>query len=454
MALFDQQVLQKDVRGREVFAWSMYDFANSGYTTVVLTAVFNAYFVSVVAGKADWATFVWTAAMSFSALLIMLTAPAIGVWADTHVAKKKVMAVCTIGCVLTTAGLATAQPGMVAMAIVLIIISNYFFSIGEAVNGAFLPELARPEALGKVSGWGWSFGYFGGMLTLGLSLAWVTWAQGAGQQATEFVPVTMLITAVIFAFASLPVFWFLHERGSAGGLVADARPSAARVNFLTEPGASLRQLKSNWHELKGFPDFHRLLWCAVSYQAGITVVITLAAIYAQEVMGFKQSDTMMLVFLVNIAAALGAFGFGYIQDRIGHRLALSVTLIGWILMVLLAGLGTTSLLFWISAVIAGLCMGSSQSAGRAMAGLLAPATRLAEFYGLWAFATRLAAVIGPITYGTITLLTSGNHRLAILCTGLFFVIGLLILRGINIDRGRQAALAAESDEPAALAPTD
>jgi UMF1 family MFS transporter len=182
------------------------------------------------------------------------------------------------------------------------------------------------------------------------------------------------------------------------------------------------------------------LWCAVSYQAGISVVIALAAIYAQEEMGFEQADTMMLIFLVNIAAAVGAFSFGYVQDRIGHRAALAVTLFGWMLMIILAWVAQSAAVFWVAAVIAGLCMGSSQSAGRAMAGLLAPVHRLAEFFGLWTFATRLAAVIGPITYGTVTLLTDGNHRLAILMTGLFFVIGLLILRGIDIDQGRRTAV--------------
>ncbi len=440
MALFDRSALQRDVRGREVFAWSMYDFANSGYTTVVLTAVFNAYFVGVVVGQdASWATFAWTAALSFSSLLIMLTAPSIGAWADAHTAKKRLLVICTIGCVLTTAGLMFAQPGTIVLALVLIIASNYFFSIGETINGAFLPELAKPEALGKVSGWGWSFGYFGGMLTLGLSLAWVTFAQSSGQSATEFVPVTMLITAVVFALASLPMFWLLQERGSAGATVRDKAAERQGPGFLKGIAESVSQLRRNWAEMSSFADFRRLLWCAVSYQAGISVVIALAAIYADQVMGFTQQQTMMLIFLVNIAAAIGAFSFGYVQDRVGHRTALATTLVGWIVMVLLAVFGTRIETFWLAAVFAGLCMGSSQSAGRAMAGLFAPADRLGEFFGLWAVATRLAAVIGPITYGTVTWVTAGNHRLAMFICGSFFVIGLLILRTIDVERGRRTA---------------
>ncbi|MEZ5740942.1 MAG: MFS transporter [Burkholderiaceae bacterium] len=435
MPLFDRSALNPQVRPREVFAWSMYDFANSGYTTVILTAVFNAYFVGVLAANAGWATLAWTLTLALSSLLIMLTAPAIGAWADAHGAKKRLLAVSTVACVLSTAALAWAQPGLLWLAALLIIVSNYSFSIGETLNAAFLPELARPEAMGKVSGWGWSFGYFGGMLTLGLSLAWVMHAQGQGQAATDFVPVTALITAAVFGIASLPMFVMLRER---------ARPRAAApaagAGVLASIGGSLSQLRRNWQAMDGFPDFSRLLWCAVSYQAGISVVIALAAIYAEQVMGFVQAQTMMLVFLVNIAAAVGAFGFGYVQDRIGHRPALAVTLVGWIVMVLLAGLGRSVALFWLAAVFAGLCMGSSQSAGRAMAGLFAPRSQAAEFFGLWAFATRLAAVIGPLTYGLVTWVSSGNHRVAILSTGVFFLVGLWLLRKIDPARGQATAL--------------
>jgi len=435
MSMFDREALQEGVAPREVAAWSLYDFANSGYTTVVLTAVFSAYFVNVVAGGADWATLAWTLALSFSSLLIMLTAPAIGAWADAHGSKKTLIAVCTVGCVVGTLGLYFAQPGTVVLALGLIIASNYFFSMGDTINAAFLPELARPAAMGKVSGWGWGVGYFGGMLTLGLSLAWVINAQAAGQSAAQFVPVTMLITAVVFAIAALPFFLVLKERAV---IKRSANQSSSIGSAVV---ASFRKLADSWRESQEFPDFLRLLMCGFSYQAGISVVIALAAIYAQQVMGFAQSDTMMLIFLVNIAAAIGAFSFGYAQDWMGHRRALAITLVGWIVMVLLAGLGESVGLFWVAAGLAGFCMGSSQSAGRAIAGLLAPADRRAEFFGLWAFATRLSAVVGPVTYGLVTWLTAGNHRLAILITGLFFVGGLVMLVGLNVERGRQAAIA-------------
>ena len=428
MPLFDQAALNDGVQKREVFGWAMYDFANSGYTTVVLTAVFNSYFVGVVAGKADWATLAWTLALALSSALVMLVMPALGAFADLRAAKKRLLAMSTVACVAMTAALALVGPGDIALAVIAIVLSNLFYAIGETLTAAFLPELARREALGKVSGWGWSFGYFGGMLSLGLSLAYVIWAQGQGQPAAQFVPVTMLITAAIYGVAALATFALLRERAVAQAGAADG------------VAASLARLRQTWREARRYRDFSWLLACATAYQAGIAVVITLAAVYAEQVLGFEPTETMMLIFLVNIAAAVGAFAFGYWQDRSGHKRALGLTLVGWIVMTLVAALATTKGVFWGAAVIAGLCMGSSQSAGRALAGLLAPPARLAEFFGLWAFATRLAAILGPVTYGLVTWATAGNHRVAIVSTALYFVLGWLLLRPVDVQRGAREAL--------------
>lgn len=429
MAFFPQDALNDGVRKREVFGWAMYDFANSGYTTVVLTAVFNAYFVGVVANGAPWGTLAWTLALAASSVIVMLVMPALGAYADLRANKKKLLAVTTVLCVGSTTMLAFADRGDVAWAVAAVVLSNTFFSFGEALTAAFLPELAKRDAMGRVSGWGWSFGYFGGMLSLGLSLAYVLTAQARGEPATSFVPVTMLITAGVYGLASLLTFALLRER-------AVPQAQAVQAAGIT---ASLQRLAATFRRARLFRDFSWLLVCAVCYQAGIAVVIALAAVYAEQVLGFKQAQTMMLVFLVNIAAALGAFGFGYWQDRIGHKRALAITLVGWVVMTVLAIVATTPGLFWVAAVIAGLCMGSSQSAGRAIAGLFAPEAQRAEFYGLWTFAVRLAAIIGPVTYGLVTVATAGNHRLAILSTALFFIGGLLLLVPINVERGAAAA---------------
>jgi|CXWK01.1.fsa_nt_gi UMF1 family MFS transporter len=428
------RALTEDVRPREVWAWAMYDFANSGYTTVVITAVFSAYFVAVVAQRAPWATLAWTATLAVSYALIVITAPLVGAWADARAAKKRLLAFTTVGCVIFTAALYFTGPGTLAVAVVCIIASNFFFGTGENLIAAFLPELAKSRAMGRVSGWGWSLGYLGGLLSLGASLIWLNQAKAAGRETAQAVPETMLITAALFAIASLPTFLFLRERAvpqaTADGVVHTAWSRLA---------ATLRHARR-------FRDLSRFLVCTLFYQAGIAAVITLAAIYAQEAMKFSTQDTLVLILVVNLTAACGAFGFGYLQDRIGHVRAIALTLCGWILMVTLAYLAEGAALFWVAANIAGLCMGASQSAGRAMVGYLAPPSRLAEFFGLWGFAVKLASIFGPLTYGLANWLSGGDHRQAILITGAYFVVGLLLLSGIDIMRGRRSALRSDRAE--------
>lgn len=422
--------LAKSVMPREVWAWAMYDFANSGYTTVVITAIFNAYFVSVVAGNQPWATFAWTAALAVSYAAIMITAPVIGAYADAYAAKKKLLALTTIGCVVFTALLAFAGPGSLWLAIPLIVLSNFFFGSGESLVAAFLPELARGRALGKVSGWGWSLGYVGGLVSLGACLAYVNWAQARGQHAADFVPVTMLITAVLFAISSLPTFLFLKER-------AVPQPHLQGLSLVQE---SFARLKQTLDHARNYRDLRRFLLCTVFYQAGIQAVITLAAIYAQQAMHFTTQQTIMLIFVVNITAAVGAFLFGHLQDRIGHIPTIALTLAGWIVMIGLAWGAQGPSMFWAAANLAGICMGASQSAGRALVGLLSPATRRAEFFGLWGLAVKLSSILGPVTYGLVSWISQGDHRLAILITGSYFLVGLAILAGVNVRRGRRAAL--------------
>ncbi|MDO4638113.1 MAG: MFS transporter [Lautropia sp.] len=439
MSLFDQRALRDGVSRREVLGWACYDFANSGYTTVVTTAVFSAYFVAVVAGNAGWATFLWTFILGISNLAVMLTMPAIGARVDARASRKYWLLSVTLVCVACIVGLYWVHAGDLMLAMLLIVVSNYCYSLGEAFCAAYLPELARPEAMGRVSGWGWSFGYVGGMLALGLSLLWVSHVRQTVDDAAAYVPGTMLITAAIYLLAALPMFFWVQER---------ARPRAQEVSRAV---LSLLDLRTSWLRIRDFSDYQRLLLVGFFFNAGVFVVISLTAVYADQVMHFRPEQTMTLFFVVNIAAALGSFLFGYLEDRIGHRGALALTLLGWITVVVLAVLADSSLAFWGAATLAGLCMGSSQSAGRALAGVMAPARRLGEFYGLWAFSTRSAAIVGPLTYGVINWLTQGNHRIALSATGAFFVIALLLLACVNTGRGIRRAHADDASAISAVA---
>ena len=422
--------LNPGVKPRELLGWAMYDFANSGYTTVVITAVFAAYFVGGVAGGASWATLAWTVGLSISYAVVMLTMPGLGAWADRHAAKKRLLLMVTAACVVSTAALAWVGPGQVALGLALLVLSNTFYSYGESLTAAFLPELARPQAMGRVSGWGWALGYLGGMLTLGVCLAYVLSAQARQETASQFVPVTMWITAGIYALAASVTFVLLREH---------SQPKTGHELLAHGFVAGLARLRTSWRDSAPYIDFRQLMACAVAYQAGVAVAISLAAIYAEQVIGFAPQETMVLIFVLNIAAFAGALLFGHVQDALGHKRALGVTIVGWIITCLLAAASTTKGMFWVAAAIAGVFLGSSQSAGRAMAGMLVPAARLAEFFGLWTFAIRLASIVGPLSYGLITWLSGGNHRLAIVSTALLFVLGLVLLKPVDVERGHLKA---------------
>ncbi len=415
------------VRGREIFAWACFDFANSGYTTVVITAVFNAFFVAVIAGNASWATLAWTSALSVSYALNAVAGPLLGAWADLRARKRAALIASSAVCVSATALLALCGPGDVVLALAILVVGNLAFGLGENLIAAFLPELARPEAMGKVSGWGWGFGYLGGLAVLALCLAWITSRDAPAAQA---VPPTLLITAVAFALSALPTFLLLRERArpqpvSAKGLWHDV---FGRVREALLRSQSLRDLR-------------RFLACIVCFQAGVQTVIAIAAIYTTQALGFSTQESILLILLVNLTAAVGAFGFGALQDRLGHRRTLAATLVGWLVAIAVFWAAQDRATVWVGANLAGLCLGASQSAGRALVGYLCPRDREAEIFGLWGLAVKLASILGPLSYGVVNWLAAGDHRIALLTTATAFVAGLLLLARVDVQRGHAAALA-------------
>lgn len=414
----------------------MYDFANSGYTTIVWTAIFNAYFVGVVAAShgPDLATLLWTLATSATNLLVLLSAPVVGAIADHGAHKKRFLAFTTAGCVLATALLALVDRGDVGLAIALVVLSGFLFASSENLIAAFLPEIAAPEEIGRISGYGWSLGYLGGLSVLGLCLAYIDWAQARGAGPTHYVPVSLLITAAVFALAATPTFLWLRER-------ARPLPRPSGASYLR---IGLERVRETFAQARRYRDLFRFLIALTVYYAGINTVVVLAAVYAQQVMGFDARETVFLILVVNVTAAAGALAFGLIQDRLGAVRTLAVTLFVWILALVLAYFAEGRALFWVVANLVGIALGSSQSAGRALVGLLSPPARTAEFFGLWGLAGKLAAVIGPVSYGLVVYASGGDQRLALLVTTVFFLAGLALLVTVDERRGRAAALGGQS----------
>lgn len=419
-------------RRRELFAWAMFDFANSGYTTVVLTTIYSVYFVNVIAPSAatsgnGTATLLWSVAMALTNLMVIVTAPVIGAIADRRALKKRLLAFSTVGCVLFTALLGFVEPGAAVWGMVVVILATFMFSTGENLIAAFLNEIAPPADMGRISGYGWALGYVGGLLVLALCLTYIASAEARGLDATHFVPVTLWLTAAVFALAALPTFLWLPER---------AQPHPLDGSYIRDGFARVAQ---TLRHVRQFRDLFRFLVTLTVYFAGIQTVVVLAAVYAQQVMAFSQRDIIVMILVVNITAAVGAFAFGHLQDQLGSVRTLALTLLVWIVALVTAYVIETRFGFWIVANLVGLALGSSQSAGRALVGQFAPPARAAEFFGLWGLAGKLAAIVGPLTYGLVAYVTAGDHRLALLATSIFFGVGLALLLTVNEQRGRATA---------------
>ena len=374
------------------------------------------------------ATLIWTLALSASYLLVLLSAPLLGAIADYSARKKRLLAWTTSLCVLATAALATTGPGDIWLACGLIIASNTFYAAGENLIAAFLPELAPRDDVGKLSGYGWAWGYIGGLVALALCLVYLRTAVAGGAVEAEVVPNTALIVAGLFALAAMPSFLWLREPRASSKL--NGFSEYVRVGFA--------RLRDTVREARQFGDLFRLLLCIGAYSAGVAVVSTVAGVYAQQVLQLTQVETISLLVVVNLSAAAGAFAFGHLQDRFGSKRTIAMTLVLWTATTLGAAFVETTMQLFLIGNMAGIAIGSSQSAGRAMVALFSPAAKAAEFFGLWGMAVKAASIVGPLSYGIINYAT-GSHRIAVAITTVFFLAGLALLSQIDEERGRRVA---------------
>lgn len=418
----------------------MFDFANSSYTTLIITVAFSIYFTKFVAAGPQ-ADFLWGTAILITNAVVMLLSPLVGAVADDSGRKKLFLFLTYSTCVVCTAALWWALPGGIALALTLLVLSNIAFSFGENFAGAFLPEISTPSTIGRVSAIGWGVGYFGGLACLllvrpflgGLGLTPEELFSPQHSEALADLRFAWVLTALFFLAAGLPTFLFLRERAPRGprrGLGGYARVGTQR---LRETLASLKQLSQ----------LSRFLVAFFFFQAGLTTVVAFAAVFAERTIGFTTDEVVQLFIALQLSAALGALAFGFLQDAIGGRRTLELTLWLWIAVCVGCFFVETKGQFWIAAMAAGLGIGSLQSAARAVVGLFAPAGKSAELFGFWGLAGKAAYMVGPFVFGIISS-ASGNQRVAILSTAAFFILGLLGLRTLDEAEGLAQARRWES----------
>jgi UMF1 family MFS transporter len=379
------------------------------------TVIYPLMFIGLASSR-DRGEIGWAWALAISQSLVVLASPLVGAIADQRASKKRFLAATWLFCVIGCAALSWTHHGPIGAAWVIFVFANLAFSLGENLVAAFLPEIAAPAEMGRLSGIGWAVGYFGGLASLAICLVLVKSDQ------TRWVP---LLTAGFFLLSGVPTFLFLRER---------AKP---RGNGRVAVAAAIAEVKGTFARRRDFPDLFRLLLVLFLEQAGVSVVIGLAAVYAESEYALKQADTIKLFIGLQIAAAAGAAAFGFLQDKIGGKRALAGTIVTWLAAVLFTLLSHDIVLFCVGAAIAGVAMGSSQASGRAMVGVFTPPARQGEWFGLWGLAMKSSAVLGLAVFAIVR--EWGSIRAAMWSTAVFFVLSLLVLRGLDERRGIRAA---------------
>ncbi|GAB4258873.1 MAG: MFS transporter [Thermoleophilia bacterium] len=414
-------------RSRRVVAWALFDFATTPFVVLITTVGFSTYFKTVVTGGSRAGDFYWGLAGALSMVVVAVIAPSAGAYADAHQAKRLLLAVFTAVAVLFTGLLATVREGMIFLGMFFYIVANIGFQGGQVFYNAFLPEISSPRTIGAISGFGFAVGYVGALVSLlaALPFFWGGYTSGnLGNVRTLF-----LLVAIFYALFSLPIFLYLEDDRTAprssAAYAARVRPHATTGNPLWT------RLRGHIAELRREGPAFRFLLAYLIYMDAIMTLLAFTAIYAQDTLGLSLPQILGLFLISQLTAIPGSYLVGKLADRLGGKPAVAGCLGLWIV-ILVMGLAARSYAFFIAVgLLAGIGTGALQAVSRSLMAQLTPQSREAEFFGFYALAGRVSAVIGPVLFGAVSSI-SGNQRLAVGSLLVLVTIGLLLVRGVPV----------------------
>jgi UMF1 family MFS transporter len=416
---------------RIVWSWAFYDWANSAFNTLIGTFIYSTYFTQAIAPDEVTGTAWWSRAVALSGILTALISPFLGSAADAAGARKPFLGMTTCLCVFATALLTFVTPGAPNAALIalgLYVLADVSFEVGYVFYNAFLPTIASTEKIGRVSGYGWGLGYAGGLACMGIALVGfvqpdVPWF-GLSKEAGFNIRATNLLVAVWFLTFSLPLFLFVPER----------RLGPVRVNL----AATGRSIAATFRDIGHYRDITRFLIARLVFNDGLVTVFAFGGIYAAGTFGMSLSEVIAFGFALNIASGLGAFAFGFLDDRIGGKKTIMLTLVALSTATLLAVWAPTRGWFWVAGVLIGIFVGPNQSASRSLMSRFVPEARQAEFFGFFALSGKVTSFMGPILLGLITVAT-GSQRAGVATVLVFFVVGGALLLTVDEKRGMEVA---------------
>jgi UMF1 family MFS transporter len=426
-------VTARPVSKKELWAWALYDFANSSFTTLIVTVAYSVYFVQVVArpfgttGHEATPERLWFWGYAASMLLVAVLSPVLGAIADVRAIKRRFLIGFTLLCVVFTALLSLVNEGDVWQGLLFFGIANIAFDLGFVFCSAFLVEISTPENIGRISGYGWGLGYAGGLLSL--ALAYPVLRGGCAEETLPYYRLSFAVTADFFLLAALPTFFWLQERATPH--MRNPHQPVWRQAF--------SQLASTAKHMGRYRDLGVYFIAYLIYTDAINTVIVASAIFANKVLDFSPGDLIIYFLITQITAGLGAVGFGQLADRIGAKHTITITLLLWIALAIAASAVQTHAQFYAIGLIAGAALGANQSSSRMLLGRFTPVGHQGEFFGFFSVTGKFAAIIGPLVYAEVTALT-GSQRWAVLSMAIFFLAGLVVFQAVNERRGIAAAL--------------
>ena len=395
-------------KGR-VFVWTLFDFANTSFSIIVVTFLYAVYFKKTVAGNEAIGDLYWSISTSIAMAITAFISPVLGAIADYSGGKKRFLLFFTMLCIVGTASLYFIGPGQIFWGICLFVLANVGFEAGLVFYDAFLPEITASKNYGRVSGYGFGMGYFGSLATLAIVYPFIE-----ASMIRESFPVA----AIFFLVFSLPLFFFLKEK----------RTKVDKTSSFTTIGFS--RVWSTLTHLKYYKNLAIFLVAFFFYIEGVNTIIFFSGNYASTTLGFSEMELLIFFIVVQTTAIAGSVILGIVADKIGQKRTIVITLFMWLFTVVLAYFVYDKIGFYIVGLLAGAAMGSCQSTSRSLMSKLTPPEKKTEFFGFYSFFGKSSAVIGPLVFGLVSFL-SGDQRLAIISIAFFFIIGLLILTKVK-----------------------
>ena len=426
---------------RTLAAWAMFDWANSAFATLVVTFVYSTYFTTAIAADEVTGTAQWSRAVGLSGVLVAVLAPPLGALADRSGRRMACLGVCTLVCCVASVGLTGVHPDWVwagLIALSLFVVANVAFELSTVFYNAFLPELVPAERVGRLSGWAWGLGYAGGLLSLVLALAVLAREQplfGISTEAGFNYRAVCLLAAGWFALFSLPLFVFAPRRPSGGAI--HELPLHPRMG-------AYRELRHTFGRLRHYPDITRLLAARLLYNDGLVTIFAFGGIYAAGTFGMSLPEVIQFGIALNVTAGIGAGVFGFVDDRLGGKRTILVTLIALTVFSLLAVWAPNVGWLWLAGLSLGLFVGPNQSASRTLMSRFVPEQHSTAFFGLFAFSGKITTFAGPLLLGIVTQAT-GSQRLGVATVVGFFVVGGLLL--LTVDERRGIRTGRQTDPP-------